>query len=271
MLNCHRQPVLTGIIGTRPVLSLADDCIPTEPTLSKVVHLEVPAQLVKAETVEKVMVHVARIEQLGDRQVAARHEGDWVNRRNRRTATRVDSHVLLGTETLGLAILVVKDVRLVDRSSVVQPVTRAFPIPASAVSRDEPLNQLDLDVSRDSLLSKDVVPHGSGKRGPRAITSGRLVLARLGLIPPNPRSLQPRLLTRDRLPLVRVTSVRDRMPSSGGGDGIPRRVYRREVAYGRVVDAEREDAVRHHERESSVPEFRFAIGRQGIRQGGTHV
>lgn len=106
-------------------------------------------------------------------------------------------------------------------------------------------------------MGKDVVSHGSGKRGPRAITSGRLVLARLGLVPPNPRSLQSRLLTRDRLPLVRVTSVRDRMPSSGGGDGIPRRVCRREVAYGRVVDAEREDAAPDHERGLSVSGFRF--------------
>ena len=49
-------------------------------------------------------------------------------RTNSRETVR-NSHVFLGTKTIGFTILIVEDVRRVDGSVVVQPVTSALPIP----------------------------------------------------------------------------------------------------------------------------------------------
>jgi len=61
-LTSIRRGHEVGIIGTRPVLGLTDNSVSAKSASSKVVHLEISADLVESEAVEQVVVHVASVE-----------------------------------------------------------------------------------------------------------------------------------------------------------------------------------------------------------------
>jgi len=131
----------------------------------------------------------------------------------------------------------------------VQPVTSALPIPVAHARTPVSSRYLSLTPAVKvlySLLSQDVVSHGSHETTPRLlgpIARGSLSLVLLG----EPTTIDKRsrltgLHPRDGLSGPRVLGIRERMPSCRRGDGIPRRMLRREVTDGWVVDTEGEDA-----------------------------
>lgn len=85
---------------------IANDRVGTLPTQTKVVRLEVPADLVKADTVEKIVVHIAGVEELSDNHV----------------------DVLLGCKSFRRSIVIYENHGVVDRSVVGQEIVSAFPV-----------------------------------------------------------------------------------------------------------------------------------------------
>lgn len=132
-ISHHSNAKLTCVIGPGPILRLTDDSVSAQSTLAKVFHLEVTARLVKSETVQQVVVHVARVEQLSYREIATRinTSTDQLFGLRRFDSTGLSSHVFLRSETVRLAILVIEDVGRIDRSAVVQPRVLTFPIPVT--------------------------------------------------------------------------------------------------------------------------------------------
>lgn len=95
-----------GIVVAATVLSVGDNSIPATSTFAKVAHLEVSSELIKTESVDQVVVHIAGVEQLGD---------DKVN-------------VLLRGQSIGLSVFVNKGEVAVHRSVVVKEVVSTFPV-----------------------------------------------------------------------------------------------------------------------------------------------
>ena len=97
-----------GIVAGRVVrvLCIGNYSVTASTALAKVVHLEVARHLVESESVEQVVVHVGRVEQLGD--------------------SHVD--ILLRPKTVVFSILVLERHAGVDGSPVVQPVGLTLPV-----------------------------------------------------------------------------------------------------------------------------------------------
>lgn len=101
-----RRSQKVGIVVTASVLSITDDRVATLATEPEVVSLEVTGDLIETETVEKIVVHIRRVEELSDNHV----------------------DILLRSEAFRLPIVVHKNVRVIDRSGVEQEVIAAFPV-----------------------------------------------------------------------------------------------------------------------------------------------
>ncbi len=64
-------PGTHGVVSTLARLSIGQDGVAAPPAVAPVLHLKVARDLVKAETVQQVVVHVGCVEELGDGKVAA--------------------------------------------------------------------------------------------------------------------------------------------------------------------------------------------------------